>query len=187
MKTVRRDVTLLFGVILFLWLVLITGNLFGLFSSCGVHPRNVSLGSALGLLCAPLVHGGPLHLLANTISFAILGFLVLRYGLSTFLQVTLWGAIIGGIFVWMMGRSTIHIGASGVIFAYFGFIMASAYFRRSMVSILLATVVFIFYGGMVFGVLPGTPGVSWESHLAGLVSGILLARLYREKSMLATA
>ena len=70
-----------------------------------------------------------------------------------------------------------HIGASGVIFGYFGFLLARGYFERSFVAIALSVLVTFLYGGLIFGVLPGQPGISWEGHLFGFVGGILAAKL----------
>ena len=70
-----------------------------------------------------------------------------------------------------------HVGASGLIFGFFGFLLARAYFERSLAAIALAVVVFLLYGGIIWGVLPGQNGVSWQGHLFGFIGGVLAAYL----------
>lgn len=135
----------------------------------GIRPRSVE--GLLGIPIAPVLHGDFGHLVANTIPFAVLGFLTLLRGVRTFAMVTGFSVLVGGAFVWLMASSGSHIGASGLIFGYFGFLVAAAIFERSLRSILLAVLVGLLYGGMVFGVLPGKPGISWEGHLFGALAG----------------
>ena len=86
---------------------------------------------------------------------------------------------VGGVGVWAFGRSAIHIGASGLVFGYFGYLVARGWYERKISSILVAIVVIVLYGGLIVGVLP-TPGlVSWEAHLFGLLSGVMAARYQR--------
>ena len=147
--------------------------------SLGIEPRTAT--GLIGIPLAPLLHGGFGHLLANTIPFAVLGFLTIMRGVSTFFVVTAFVTIVGGLFVWIVGSNGYHIGASGLIFGYFGYNLAMGIFERSLTSIALAVVVGVLYGSMIFGVLPGRPGVSWEGHLFGAASGAALAWLTGRK------
>ncbi len=78
-----------------------------------------------------------------------------------------------------MGRSAVHIGASGLVFGYFGYLVARGWYERKLGSILLSIVVIILYGGLILGVLPARGLVSWEAHLFGLIAGVLAARSHR--------
>jgi membrane associated rhomboid family serine protease len=95
-------------------------------------------------------------------------------------RVLLLSAIMGGILVWIFGRTAFHIGASGVIFSLVGFLIASGIFRKRIKALLIAIAIFFFYGGIVWGILPTQPGVSWESHMFGFLSGIGLAYIFRD-------
>jgi len=88
--------------------------------------------------------------------------------------------VIGGGLVWVLGRTAFHIGASGVIFSLVAFFIASGIFKKNLKAIFLAVIVFFMYGGIVWGVLPGQPGVSWEGHLFGFITGIGLAYFFRD-------
>ena len=101
---------------------------------------------------------------------------MLLRGLERFLAVTAIIVITGGTAVWLMARSSIHIGASGLIFGYLGYLMSIGFWERRLGPALLSIVIGFLYGGMLWGVLPGQPGVSWEGHLFGFLGGILAAR-----------
>ena len=129
-----------------------------------------------GILWAPLLHAGWAHLIANSVPFFVLGFLVLAGGLGQFLAVTALVWLLGGFLTWLTGYG-VTIGASGVIFGWLAFLLFRGFFARSGRQIVLAVVLLVLYGGVLWGVLPGTPGVSWQAHLFGALSGILAARL----------
>ena len=129
-----------------------------------------------GILTAPLVHASLAHLLANTAPLVILGGMVAIRGAAYYLATTLAIAVCGGLGLWLIGRDAAHIGASGVIFGYFGFLVARGWYERRVGSIAAAVLVAAVYGGMLGGVLPRADGVSWEGHLCGLLAGALWAR-----------
>ena len=140
----------------------------------GIHPRQV--GWLLGILFAPFLHAGWAHLAANSLPFLVLGLLVIGRGESKFWGVTAGIVIIGGFGVWLFGGSdTVHVGASGVIFGYFGYLLVSGFVERSFVAIIMAVVVAGLYGSILWGVLPTNPGVSWQGHLFGLLAGGFIA------------
>ena len=89
---------------------------------------------------------------------------------------TLFVVLLGGAGVWLAARGGSHIGASGLVFGYFGYLVARGWYDRRIVSILIAIVVMVVYGGLLFGVLPTGGRVSWEGHLTGLIAGVLVAR-----------
>ncbi|MGL5032207.1 MAG: rhomboid family intramembrane serine protease, partial [Microcystaceae cyanobacterium] len=142
----------------------------------GIMPHSVI--GLRGILFSPFLHGGFGHLIANTIPFIILGWLVMIQETSDFWIVTMITMIVGGLGVWTFAPSnTIHIGASGVIFGYLGFLLFRGYFQRNFASILLSLVVGFLYGGLIWGVLPTQPGVSWQGHLFGFIGGAFAAKL----------
>lgn len=140
----------------------------------GIHPRHLS--GLIGILFAPFLHGGFGHVAANTLPFLIFGALVMTYGLQAFWKVTLIVTVVAGAGTWLFGSNSYHIGASSLIFGYFGCLLAAGIFEHSLKSILLAVVVGVGYGGIIWGVLPGQPGISWEGHLFGFLGGVLAAR-----------
>lgn len=142
----------------------------------GIRPRDTT--GLVGVLFAPLLHGGLAHLLANTVPLVVLGWLVMVRRLGDFFAVTAIVWLLGGLGVWLFAPPrTVHIGASGLIFGYLGFLLLRGYFERSFTAILLSVVVGLLYGSTIWGVLPSRPGISWQGHLFGILAGILAARL----------
>jgi membrane associated rhomboid family serine protease len=147
--------------------------------SHGIVPRTMS--GLWGIMFAPWLHGGFAHLIANTVPFLTLGFLVMLRGLGTFVGVSLLVILLGGLGVWLFGASGYHIGASGLIFGYIGYLLARGYFERSVGSIAVAVIVALVYGGALWGVLPGQSGISWEGHLFGFLAGVATAGIMRSR------
>ncbi len=172
----RRTVWILGGALALMWALLAIDTLLGhRLLVFGIRPRSVQ--GLVGILCAPFLHGGLLHLSANSGGFVMLGWLVMAREIRDFVVVSLYGVFLGGAGVWFIGApNSVHVGASGVIFAYFGHLVATGWYERKLMPVLLSLGVFVGYGGMLFGVLPGTPGISWEGHLFGLLSGVLAAK-----------
>ena len=131
-----------------------------------------------GIVLAPFLHTGFGHLLLNSLPFVILGGVVLLGGLAVFWKVTAFVTLAGGLGVWLFaGSFSNHIGASGLIFGYLGFILGRGAFQKSVGWMLIACAILAAYGGLLLGVLPLQAGVSWQSHLFGLLAGIAAARL----------
>lgn len=135
-----------------------------------------------GVLFAPLLHGTWNHLLANTGPLAVLGWLTLLYGTTEFAIATTVIWLVSGLGVWLFAASnTIHIGASGLIFGYFGFLLSRSYFEQNLFSAAIAVLVALLYGPLIWGILPfRRRGISWQGHLFGLIGGILTARYLPE-------
>ena len=147
----------------------------GVVYALAVVPRR--LDGLVGVLGAPLVHGSFAHLAANTLPLLVLGGMVAVRGAVYYVTTTLAIAVLGGLGLWLLGRSAAHVGASGVIFGYFGFLVGRGYYERSLPSVAVAVLVAVVYGGMIGGVLPRDDRVSWEAHLFGLLAGGVCARL----------
>jgi membrane associated rhomboid family serine protease len=142
----------------------------------GIMPHQVI--GLRGILFAPFLHGDFTHLIANTVPFLILGWLVMLQETSDFFIVTGLTMLVGGLGVWLFAApGSIHIGASILIFGYLGFLLLRGYFQRNIPSILLSILVFLLYGGTIWGVLPSRPGISWQGHLFGFLGGVLAAKL----------
>lgn len=142
----------------------------------GIMPHQVI--GLRGILFAPFLHGDFPHLIANTVPFLILGWLVMLQETSDFFIVTGLTMLVGGLGVWLFAApGSIHIGASILIFGYLGFLLLRGYFQRNIPSILLSILVFLLYGGTIWGVLPSRPGISWQGHLFGFLGGVLAAKL----------
>jgi membrane associated rhomboid family serine protease len=140
----------------------------------GLQPRTID--GLVGVLTMPFLHGDWDHIASNTFPLAIFGTLILFRGLNRFLAVTGITILVSGLLVWVAGGSGNHIGASGLIFGYLGYLMSVGFWERKLGSILLSLCVGFLYGGMLWGVLPGQTGISWEGHLFGFLGGVLSAR-----------
>lgn len=142
----------------------------------GIIPRTTT--GLEGIAWAPLLHGGWAHLIANTLPFLIFGFLVLANGVGRFAAVTAVVWLLGGLGVWLTAPdNSVTIGMSGVIFGWLTYLLVRGFFARSGMQIALAVVVFLFWGGILLGVLPGQEGVSWQGHLFGALAGVFAAWL----------
>ena len=167
----------LFILVAVFWaLEIMDAALFGLwtFDTYGIRPRQFS--SLPNIFFAPLLHGSFRHVAANSVPFIILGAFIMWRSKTEFWLVTLWVAIIAGLGTWLTGgANSIHIGASGLVFGYFGFLLLLGWYERSPASIVRALLIAFLYGGLIWGVLPGTPGISWQGHLFGFIGGIVSA------------
>ncbi len=164
-----------------MWTVLIVNLIFfqGGLLGFGIQPRTIN--GLFGIFFAPFLHVGFAHLISNTIPFFILGFLVILDRTRDFILATFTATLISGAGVWLIGNSnSIHVGASGVVFGYLGFLLFRGFFERKIVWIVISLAVGFLFGGMVWGVLPSVPGVSWQSHLFGFIGGIMAARNYKK-------
>ena len=141
----------------------------------GIHPRTLS--GLWGIVTAPFLHGGWGHLISNTGPLLVLGTLVVARGRLVFAEATTVIGLIAGVGTWLTGASgSNHIGASSILFGWFGYLVLSGWIARSFVDIAVSVVVALLYGSIVWGVLPGQPGVSWQGHLFGLIGGLVAAR-----------
>ncbi|MBF2026525.1 MAG: rhomboid family intramembrane serine protease [Oscillatoriales cyanobacterium C42_A2020_001] len=169
-------VAIAWGLELFDLLVLKGGyNFGGGLDQYGIIPRNPI--GLRGILFAPFLHGGLGHLIGNTIPFLILGWLVMLRETTDFFVVSIISALVSGSGTWMFGTPGIHLGASGVIFGYLGYLLARGYFERSGFAIAMSLFVGALYGSLIWGVLPLQQGISWEGHLFGFIGGIVSAKL----------
>ncbi|MEO0708333.1 MAG: rhomboid family intramembrane serine protease [Cyanobacteria bacterium J06649_5] len=163
----------------------------------GIRPRR--LAGLVGIVFSPFLHRDFAHLIANTVPFLVLGWLVLLqtnfhsslqgtasleeaasgfdggFSSGTFYAVTVMIALVGGLGTWLLGRRAIHIGASGLIFGYIGFLLVSGYARQTLLTLGFAAIALVLYGPQLRGMLPGRKAktTSWEGHLFGFAGGVV--------------
>lgn len=139
----------------------------------GIRPRN--LGHLQGIVLSPFLHLGFGHLIANSLSLVVLGSLLALTTRHLWL-VTGGVILLGGLGVWLLGGpSTVHIGASGVVYGYAAFLAVYGFVARRFGSAAVGVLVIVVYGSMLWGVLPLRAGVSWQGHLFGALAGVLMA------------
>lgn len=142
----------------------------------GIVPRTTY--GLSGIVMAPFIHANVQHLLANTIPFVLLGAVILLRGVRAFTTVTIVSALVAGAGTWIFGTpGTMHIGASGVVFGFFGYLLFRAMYDRRLSSFLVALIVAVLYGGSLLMSIVPASGISWSGHLFGFLGGITAARL----------
>ena len=155
----------------------------------GIEPRDGD--GLIGIVAAPLLHGGFGHLIANTVPFVVMGLGIALKGAGRVIAVTAIVVLVSGVGTWLLGPSaSVHIGASGVVFGYATYLLAQGLFERGLIEVGLGLVVGAVWGGALLGGLLPEPGVSWQGHLFGAVGGVVAARLLstsRRPADLATA
>lgn len=149
------------------------------FVSYGILPRNLS--GLKGILFSPFIHGDWNHLINNSIPILFLGWFLFYFYKDIALKVIFWSFIMSGLYTWISARTSYHIGASGMVYALFGFLFFSGFVRRHLQLIALSFLVAFLYGSLVWGILPWDESISWEGHFWGLFVGIILAFYYRKK------
>lgn len=179
MRAFLRRAAALVAFVAVLWAIQvinwITG--YGLNPEFGLIPRY--LGGLDGVIAMPLLHESFGHLMANMPPLLVMGGLLVATTTRALLSVNAVVIGLGGGLVWVFGSSAIHIGASGLVFGWFGFFVVRGLVDRSLITPGAALVVGVLYGSILWGVLPGQPGVSWEAHLFGAIAGATAAFLVR--------
>jgi membrane associated rhomboid family serine protease len=170
----------------FVWLTFLVdhaGLLGSNFSQWGIRPGEVS--GLKGIIFSPFIHTSLSHLLSNTLPLLILiWFLFYFYsGIAPGVFVYLW--FLSGLITWFIGRGSMHVGASGLVFAILFFLFFSGLFRRHIPLVAVSMIVAFIYGSTVWSIFPVTelvdPSISWEGHLSGAISGLLLAVIFRKQ------
>ena len=177
-KRLQQSFFIAAGFTALLWVIKSTEVIAGIsLVRYGVYPG--SLQGLPGIVFAPLIHSSFSHLFANTAPLLILG-TALLYGYPRSARIVIPAVyLVTGLSVWLFGRQVWHIGASGLTFGFMFFVFTIGALRWDRKAIALSMIVFLLYGGMIWGVLPGRPGISFESHLSGAVIGLVLALLLR--------
>ena len=145
----------------------------------GIFPR--SLKGLRGVLFSPFLHGSIEHLYNNTIPLAILTASLVYFYRSISSKVLLWGVLLSGLLTWIIGRPSYHIGASGLIYVLASFIFFKGIFTKHYRLVALSLVVVFIYGSLLWFIFPLQEDISWEGHLSGFITGLLLALLLKAK------
>jgi membrane associated rhomboid family serine protease len=147
----------------------------------GIHAREVD--GVPEIFTAPFLHAGWDHLISNSLPFYVLGFLVLLSGLARWVASSLIIIIISGMTAWSLTPPhTIILGASGLIFGWLTYLLARGIWSRRPAQVVVAVIVLLLYGGLIWGVLPGSAGVSWQAHLGGAIGGVVAAWLLHRRA-----
>lgn len=179
MRAFLRRAAALVAFVVLLWAIQVVNWItgYGLNPAFGLIPRY--LGGLDGIIAMPLLHGSFGHLMANTPPLLVMGGLLVASTTRALLPVNAVVIGLGGGLVWVFGGSAIHIGASGLVFGWFGFLVVRGLVDRSLITLGATLVVGVLYGSILWGVLPGQSGVSWEAHLFGAIAGAAAAFLVR--------
>src|SRR5215217_59250 len=147
----------------------------------GIHAREVD--GVPEIFTAPFLHAGWDHLISNSLPFYVLGFLVLLSGLARWVASSLIIIIISGMTAWSLTPPhTIILGASGLIFGWLTYLLARGIWSRRPAQVVVAVIVLLLYGGLIWGILPGSAGVSWQAHLGGAIGGVVAAWLMHRRA-----
>ena len=163
------------GFVAVLWVSEIVDTLLGnRLDAEGIRPGDPD--GLTGIAWAPLLHGGFGHLLANTVPLLVLGFLVLLSGVARWAAVTTLVWLVAGVGTWLFGGAgTVHLGASSLVFGWLTYLLVRGFVTRRPGQVLVGLGVLMLYGGALWGVLPGQPGISWQGHLFGALGGVMAA------------
>jgi membrane associated rhomboid family serine protease len=174
----RKGLLVVGSFVLLLYLIEIINTLLlhSLNRTFGLRPR--SLDGVVDILTFPLLHANLTHLLSNTLPLIIFGFLVFLSGVRVFATALASSWLGSGVVVWLIGGFNVTVGASGLVFGLFAFLLVRGFFNRNWWQILLSAALFMAYGGILFGILPTVASfVSWQAHLGGAVGGVAAALL----------
>jgi membrane associated rhomboid family serine protease len=179
---VVRGIAVVAGMAALMWVVEVADQVAGgRLDRNGIEPRE--LDGLDGVVWAPFLHGGFDHLVGNTIPFLLLGFAIALSGVARVVLVTATVAVVGGLGTWLVApANTVHIGASGIVFGYAGYLVARGAFSRSAGQIVLGVAVVAVWGATLLrGLVPET-GISWQGHLFGAIGGVVAARLLHRRA-----
>ena len=175
--TIQQQCKLVLGIFAVVSLIEIINLLSGYrLNQWGNYPRE--LHALPGILFSPFLHGSLNHYFSNIISLCLFCFLILQYGSRRFWLLSLWIILVSGILVWLFARSATHVGASGLIYGYFAYLLLAGFLNGRIKLLMISVLVGFFYGGLIWGVMPQQNFVSWESHLFGFIAGLVAAKLW---------
>jgi membrane associated rhomboid family serine protease len=179
-RKVRDAFVLMVAFLVLLWAIQVFNWADGyrLDADFGILPHHVS--RIPDIFLAPFLHFNWQHIEGNSVPLFVLGLLAAYRGIIRFLLVTLIVAVVSGLAVWLFQSSSeLTVGASGLIFGYFGYVLLRGIFDRNVIDIVVGVIAGVMYWTILSVAIPGTPGISWIGHLGGLAGGILAAWLLR--------
>lgn len=149
----------------------------------GLYPRTWE--GLLGIVTCPLIHSSVptayAHVFSNSIPLLVLGAMTFYFYRPIAFSVFFWVYIMTGVWLWAAGREAYHIGASGLVYGFAAFLFFSGIFRKERTLMVLSLLVVFLYGGLVWGILPIFPHISWEAHLLGSLAGFITAFYFRKE------
>lgn len=180
-REARKAVLVMVGLELVIWVIQIVNWADGyrLDRRFGIEPRNT--GHLTGVLTAAFFHFSWTHIEANSGPLFVFGLLAAYRGVRRFLLVTLLVALTSGLAVWLFQSPSITVGASGLIYGYFGYVVVKGIFDRHLLDTLIGAVMALSFAYLLMGAVPGTPRVSWLGHLGGLAGGLVAGWALRER------
>ncbi len=162
-----------------IWIIHLVSYIFNFYPyKLGIFPRKAE--GLIGIFTSPLIHSDFSHLISNSFPLVLMGFGIFYFYPKSAYKVFAFVYFCTGLLVWLFARAVYHVGASGIVYAFVSYFFFNGLFRRDTKSVTLSLIVVFLYGGLVWGVLPGLEGISWESHLFGAISGIIAAYLFRK-------
>ena len=165
--------------VLLLWIVFwieVNYNLY--FTKYGLYPRTLT--GLRGIVLSPFLHSGVKHLFNNSIPLLILLMSLLYFYRKIALKVLIYGTLLSGLITWIIAREAYHIGASGIVYLLFSFILFSGIIRKNNRLIAVSLIVIFLYGSMIWYILPVKEEISWEGHLSGFIVGVTFCLIYRK-------
>ena len=164
--------------VMLMWVVFWFESRFGVnFNQFGIYPR--SLQGLIGIFFSPFIHGSLQHLFNNSIPLLVLSMALFYFYRNIRWKVLLFGLLLTGLATWIIGRPSLHIGASGVVYMLVSFLFFKGIFSKQFQLTALALIVVFLYGGMLWYLFPVDPKISWEGHLSGFFVGLLFAILFK--------
>lgn len=160
--------------IAFMWLVFIMDTYLNLgLNRLGILPRTST--GLIGIVTAPFLHGNWQHLISNTITLAVLITVLIIFYENIAGWVIILSMLLGGLLIWVFGRQVYHIGASALIYSIAAFLISIGIFRTTFKTLIIAIIIIVLYGGLIYGVLPTDEKISWEGHLLSAIAGVIIA------------
>ncbi|MGB0895897.1 MAG: rhomboid family intramembrane serine protease [Flavobacteriaceae bacterium] len=168
-----------------MWIVFLFEINYGFnFNQFSIYPRKLE--SIGGVLASPFLHSDLSHITNNTLSFFVLMLIVRFFYQANYIKIFVFGLLLSGLLTWCIARPAYHLGMSGVIYVLASFIIAKSFFSKQYNLIAIAFTVIFIYGSMIWYVFPIDQNISWEGHLSGLISGIVLSFFFKNELVLPT-
>ena len=179
-----KKIQITFIIIALIWLVFMLNSILPInLNQYGIIPRTTK--GLIGILFAPFLHANLPHIISNSIPLFVLTLSLFLFYEKQAVVVWLGVMLVGGFLVWLLAGlfsgSSVHVGASGVIYGLVAFFVASGIYQQSVKAILISIVVIIVYGSLIFGIFPSQPRVSWQGHLFGALAGLWMAYVFRKR------
>ena len=168
---IGESIVIPFRLVFIMWATYILGSMINFdIALLGIYPRTF-LGM-IGILFAPMIHGSVMHLVSNTVPLLFLGTILFMFYDRIARRVFFQCYFYTNILVWIFGRASYHIGASGLVYGLASFLIFYGIFKKDFRSLFISIIILILYGSLIYGILPLREGISWESHLLGALIGI---------------